>query len=114
MVRQSNRCEDGIKAVYTNVSALETTGIVLETTVTALDGKVTVLDGKVTVLDGKLTALDGKSDVMGRDVSDTRERLARMEGHLMAPEGFRLSGPQSPAAADPPPDAPGTDQRQAG
>ena len=92
MVRQSNRHEDGIKAVNTNVSALETTVIVLETKVTALDGKV--------------TALDGKFDVMGRDVSDTRERLARMEGHLMAPEGFRLRGPQPPAAADPPPEDP--------
>ena len=24
---------------------------------------------------------------MGRDVADTRERPARIEGHLMAPEG---------------------------
>ncbi len=100
MVRQSNRHEDGIKAVNTSVSALETTVIVLETKVTALDGKV--------------TALDGKFDVMGRDVSDTRERLARMEGHLMAPEGFRLRGPQPPASVDPSPEDPGPDQRQAG
>ena len=100
MVRQSNRHEDGIKSVNTNVAALETRVIVLET--------------KVDTLDGKFGALDGKFDVMGRDVSDTRQRLARMEGHLMAPEGFRMRGSHPPAAADPPPEDPGPDQRQAG
>ena len=100
MVRQSNRHEDGIKSVNTNVAALET--------------RVTGLETKVTALDGKVTALDGKFDVMGRDVSDTRERLARMEGHLMAPEGFRLRGPQPPASVDPSPEDPTPDQRQAG
>ena len=45
---------------------------------------------------------------MGRDVSDARERLARIEGHLMGPESL---GPNpSPA----PPDGLDDDHRQAG
>ena len=101
MFRQSNRHEDGIRSVNDGVASLGARVAVLETKVDALDGKVTVLDGKV--------------DGMGRDVSDSRERLARMEGHLMAPDGFRARGLQPPrAAVDPPPEDPGTDQRQAG
>ena len=45
---------------------------------------------------------------MGRDVADTRERLARIEGHLMAPEGF------SPRPPSPPPAEPAGGERQAG
>ena len=101
MFRQSSRHETSIKSVNASVASLGT--------------KVSVLETKVDALDGKVDALDGKFDVMGRDVSDSRERLARVEGHLMAPEGFRLSGPQPPAAVDaPPPEDPGPDQRQAG
>ena len=74
MVRQSNRHEDGLKSVNTGVAALETRATALETKVDALDGKVDGLDGKV--------------DAMGDDVSDAREGLARVEGHLMGPEGL--------------------------
>ena len=107
MFRQFNRHEDSIKSVNTNVASLDSRVGVLET-------KVDVLDTKVTRMEGKF---DDKLDSMGRDVSDTRERVARIEGHLMAPEGFTLRTPQPPDAADPPPDNPGPDpddQRQAG
>ena len=87
---------------------------VLDGKVTALETTVTVLDGKVTALDTGLTALAGRFDVMGRDVSDARERMARVEGHLIAPEGFRMRGPQPPATADAPPEDPGPDQRETG
>ncbi len=80
----------------------------------ALDTKVTVLDTKVTALDTKITVLEGKIDTMGGDVADTRERLARVEGHLMAPQGFALRTPKPPATVDPPADDLGPDHRQAG
>ncbi|MDE0667200.1 MAG: hypothetical protein OXH67_16535 [Acidimicrobiaceae bacterium] len=105
---QSNRHEDGIKSVNTSVSALETRVATLETKVeaiddkvTVLDDKVTVLDGRVTVLDGRVTVLDGKIDALAGDVADTRERVARIEGHLMAPGSFTTGG-LSPAAPDEP------------
>ena len=100
MFRQSSRHETSIKSVNASVASLGT--------------KVSVLETKVDALDGKVDALDGKFDVMGRDVSDTRERLARVEGHLMAPEGFTLRTTQPPAVVDPPPEDPGPHQRQAG
>ena len=102
MFRQSNRHEDNIKSVNANVAALGTT--------------VAVLDTKVDALDGKVDALDKKVDVMGRDVSDARERLARVESHLTAREGFQAGGLQLSAPVDPPPDdpGPGTGERAAG
>lgn len=61
----------------------------IESRIGTLDTRVTDLDEKFT---GKIDALDkkfsDKLDVMGRDVADVRERTARLEGHLMAPEGF--------------------------
>ena len=98
---QSYRHEDGIKSVNTSVSALETRVATLETKVEAIDDKVTVLDDKVTVLDGRVTVLDGKIDALAGDVADTRERVARIEGHLMAPGSFTTGG-LSPAAPDEP------------
>ena len=44
------------------------------------------------------TKFDTKFDALGRDVTDVRERLARMEGHLMGPESLTPS--PSPAPAD--------------
>ena len=93
MFRQSNRHDDGIKAPDTKVTTLET----------RFDGLETRFDG-----------LDAKFNVMGRDVSDVRERLARIEGHLMAPEGFRVRGLHPPAPEEPSPEDPGRDHRQAG
>ena len=51
---------------------------------------------------------------MGRDVSDVRERLARIGGHMMAPEGFRVRGLHPPAPEEPSPEDPGPNHRQAG
>ena len=79
-----------------------------------LDTNVTALDGKVTALGTRVMSLEGKFDVTGRDVSDIRERLARVEGHLMAPEGFRMRGPEPPSVGDAPPTDPGIDRRAAG
>ncbi len=93
----------------------------IESRIGTLDTRVTDLGKKFT---GKIDALDkkfsDKLDVMGRDVADVRERTARVEGHLMAPEGFTLRTFQPPSAVDPPPaperpsEDPATDQQQAG
>ena len=92
-VRQSNRHEDGLKSVNTSVAALET--------------RVTALETKVDALDGKVDGLDGKVDAMGDDVSDARERLARVEGYLMGPESLTPQPPHPPIK-DPPRDDPAT------
>ncbi len=84
---QSNRHEDSIKALDTKFSGK----------IDALDTKFT---GKIDALDTKFT---GKIDALGRDVSDARERLARVEGHLMAPEGFALGRGRQPPPDDPVP-----------
>ena len=128
MFRQFNQLDTKIGNLDTRVGGLDTkignldtrvTG--LENTVTTLDGKFDTLktrfdalDGKVDALDGKVDALDGKFDHMGRDVSDARERLARIEGHLMAPEGFRMRGAHPPAPDQPSTEDPNPDHRQAG
>lgn len=43
----------------------------------------------IILLLGQVNRLDGRLDVMGRDVADMGGRLGRIEGHLMALEGFR-------------------------
>ena len=86
----------------------------LDTKTGNLDTRITGLENTVTALDGKVDALDGKVDRMGRDVSDARERLARIEGHLMAPEGFRMRGVHPPAPDQPSTENPDPDHRQAG
>ncbi len=86
MFRQFNRHEESINALSTNIA----------------------------VLDTKVTALESKVDVMGRDVSDSRERLARVEGHLLAPEGFTLRHPGQRDAGEPPSGDPAPDHREAG
>ena len=86
----------------------------LDTRVAGLENTVTALDTKGDALNGKVDALDAKFDRMGRDVSDARERLARIEGHLMAPEGFRMRGVHPPAPDQPSTENPNPDHRQAG
>jgi len=54
----------------------------LNTKIDALDTKI---DTKIDALD---TKFDKKFDALGRDLTDVRERLARVEGHLMGPESF--------------------------
>ena len=107
MFRQFNQLDTKIGNLDTRVAGLENT-------VTALDTKVDALNGKGDALDGKVDALDAKFDRMGRDVSDARERLARIEGHLMAPEGFRMRGAHPPAPDQPSTENPNPDHRQAG
>ena len=85
-----------------------------EESINALSANIAVLDTKVDALDTKVTALEGKVDVMGRDVSDSRERLARVEGHLLAPEGFTLRHPGQRDAGEPPSGDPAPDHREAG
>ena len=89
----------------------------LDTKIDALDTKLdtkfdTKFDALDTKIDTKIDALDSKFDkkfdALGRDVTDVRERLARVEGHLMGP-GSPAPGP-SPAPADEIDD----DHRQAG
>ena len=98
MIRQSNRHEDSIKALDTKVTGR----------IDALDTKFTT---RIDALDTKFTA---RIDALGCDVGDVRERLARVEGHLMAPEGFTLRRRRPPSEDDPPSEAPGPSQREAG
>ncbi len=83
MVRQSNRHDDKIDALDTKftdkIDALDTK---FTDKIDALDTKFT---DKIDALDTKFT---DKIDAMGGGVSDARERLARIEGHLMAPGGL--------------------------
>ena len=112
LLRQMNHLDgrmngriDGLEEKFTGqISALDTkfTG-----QISALDTKFT---GQIAALDTKFT---GKFDTMGRDISDIRERLARVEGHLMAPEGFALRSPRPPATGEPPPEDPAPDHRRA-
>ena len=71
----------------------------LSTQVTGLKIRVEVLETKITAIDTKVTALDAKVEALPGDVADTRERVARIEGHLMAPESFTTGG-LSPATPD--------------
>ena len=107
MLRQFNQLDTKIGNLDTGVTGLENT-------VTALDTKRDALNGKVDALNGKVDALDAKFDRMGHDVSDARERLARIEGHLMAPEGFRMRDVHPPAPDQPSTENPNPDHRQAG
>ena len=102
LLRQMNHLETKLES---RIDSLDTK---FETKISGLDTKFSDR------FDGLDTKFSDKFDAIGRDVADIRERLARVEGHLMAPEGFRLRGPQPPLAVDPPPEDPHTDQRQAG
>lgn len=65
------------------------------------------------LLMGEIRGLRDRLGVKGRDVTDTRERVARIEGHLMASDGFTPRRSRPPAADQPPPEDPAPDQRQA-
>ena len=68
----------------------------------------------ISLLLRQINRLDGRLDVMGRDVSDARERLARIEGHLMAPAGFGIRDPGPPLSGEPSCGDPDSDPRRAG
>lgn len=54
---------------------------------------------KIDALDTKFT---GRFDALTRDVADVRERLGRVEGHLMGPESFAPRPRRQPDRDDPP------------
>ena len=76
-----------------------------------MDNKIDALDTKI---DNKTDALAAKIDALADDVTDVRERLARVEGHLMAPEGFRPRLRHSPSGDAPSSEDPGPSRREAG
>ena len=107
IVYQYSRLDTKIDALDTKLDTK------IETKIDALDTKFdTKIDALDTKFDTKIDALDTKFDkkfdALGRDLTDVRERLARVEGHLMGP-GSLTPGP-SPAPADEIDD----DHRQAG
>ena len=76
MFRQSNRHEDSIKA---------------------LDSKFSKEFKRV---HGEFTRVHGEFTRVRRDIFGVAERLARVEGHLTAPQGFRPHRPFQPEADD--------------
>ena len=83
MFRQSNRHEDSIKA---------------------LDAKFAKefkrVHGEFTGVRGEFTGVHSEFTRVRRDIFGVAERLARVEGHLTAPQGFRPHGPLPPEADD--------------
>ena len=67
----------------------------------------------IVLLMGQINRLEDKVDLMGRDVADTRERVARIEGYLMTSGGFTLRRPEPPSGSEAPPEDPAPDRRQA-
>ena len=100
MFRQSNRHEDSIKA---------------------LDAKFAKefkrVHGEFKRVHGEFTRVHGEFTRVRRDIFGVAERLARVEGHLTAPQGFRPHRPLPPEADDPTihdPNDEAEGQRQAG
>ena len=109
MIRQSNRHEDSIGALDTKLTGrIDSLDTKLTDRIDSLDTKLT---GRIDSLDTKLT---GRIDSLGRDMADVRERLGRVEGHLMAPEGFRPRLRRPPSEDDRPSGGPEPGHRQAG
>ncbi len=99
---QSNRLDNKIDSLDTKI------GTKIDALDTKFDTKIDALDTKFdTKIDALDTKFDRRFDALGRDVTDVRERLARVEGHLMRPESF--AGPLST-----PPEEVDDDHRQAG
>ena len=67
----------------------------------------------ISLLMSEVRGLRDKFELMGRDVADTRERVARIEGYLMTSGGFALRGPEPPPGSEAPPEDPAADRRQA-
>ena len=122
MYRQFNHFDKKLDELNTKVGRLETTIAPIDarfdsvytrfdsvdTRFDSVDARFDGVDTRLDGIDSRFDKLEARFDAMGRDVSDARERLARIEGHLMGPESF---GPNpSPAPADGIDD----DHRQAG
>ena len=71
----------------------------------------------ISLLMGQLNRLEDrlgtKTDGMARDVADTRERIARIEGYLMTSGGFTSLRPEPPPGSEAPTEDPAPDRRQA-
>ena len=78
------------------------------------DKRFNAVDGQFKAVHGEFKAVHGEFKQVRRDIAGLGERLARVEGHLMAPGGFTLPTPQPPVVVDPPPEDPNADRRQAG
>ena len=102
LLRQMNHLEVKLTAQSKDADEKFTTRI------DRLDEKFTT---RIDRLDEKFT---GRLDRLDDKVTDIRERLARVEGHLMAPEGFTLRRHPSQASEKQIPDDPPTDHREAG
>lgn len=108
MHRQFNHFDKKFDDLNTKVGKLETTIAPIDTRFKGIDARFDGIDARFDGIDSRFDKLEARFDAMGRDVSDARERLARIEGHLMGPGSF---GPNpSPA----PPDGLDDDHRQAG
>ena len=125
MFRQSNRHEDSIKALdskfakefkrvrgeftgvrgeFTGVRG-EFTGVRGEFTgvrgeFTGVRGEFTGVHSEFTGVRGEFTGVHSEFTRVRRDIFGVAERLARVEGHLTAPQGFRPHGPLPPEADD--------------
>ena len=104
MFRQSDHFDRKLQELDTKfdtkIDALDTT----------LTGRIDTLDTKLTGrIDALDTKFDTKFDALAGDVADVRERLGRIEGHLMGPESFAPRSRIKPERDDPP-----SDRRAAG
>ncbi|MXW88940.1 MAG: hypothetical protein F4Z54_05265 [Acidimicrobiaceae bacterium] len=115
MHRQFNHFDKKLDDLNTKVGKLETTIAPIDTRFKGIDARFDGIDSRFDGIDARFDGIDSRFDklearfdAMGRDVSDARERLARIEGHLMGPGSF---GPNPPPA---PPDGLDDDHRQAG
>ena len=104
MYRQFNHLDKKFEELSTRVGTVEKTIARFDGIDTRFDG----IDARFDGIDTRFDKLEARFDAMGRDVSDARERLARIEGHLMGP------GSLAPGASPAPADGLDDDHRQAG
>ena len=90
MFRQSNRHEDSIKALDAKFA----------TEFKRVHGEFTRVHGEFKRVHGEFTRVHGEFTRVRRDIFGVAERLARVEGHLTAPQGFRPHRPLPPEADD--------------
>ncbi|MXW94039.1 MAG: hypothetical protein F4110_08565 [Acidimicrobiaceae bacterium] len=101
MYRQFNHLDKKFEELSTRVGTVEKT-------IAPIDARFDGIDARFDGIDTRFDKLEARFDAMGRDVSDARERLARIEGHLMGP------GSLAPGASPAPADGLDDDHRQAG
>lgn len=122
LFRQTNHLDARLDRLDTRVSGLEVKVTALDTKVEALDTKVEALNTKVEALNSRsdvmardvssnrerlvllvehgrrLDEMSESSKEQTRLLGEVRERLARVEGHLMGSEGVALHDPIGPTA----------------